>query len=72
MSGIPNDSVMTKWLIALLCLRVVALYHGVRWVKWLLWIGFVLSYGVRSGLNLAVSYYYSGEYMIFMRNVIVG
>jgi len=62
---IPNIVVTTKQLVALLCLRVVVLYHGVRWMKWLLWICFVLCYGIRSILTAAGSYYYAGEYLMF-------
>jgi len=50
---------------------VIALYHGVRWVKWLVWIGFVLCYGVRVGLNISGSYFVAGEYMTFIRNDII-
>jgi len=61
---IPNTAVMTNRLIALICLRAIALYGGVRWVKWLVWIGFVLCYGLRLGLNIAGTYYFVGEHMI--------
>ena len=44
--------VMTNTLIALLCLRVAALYKGVRWVTWSLWIGFVLSQVIRIACTL--------------------
>jgi hypothetical protein len=62
---IPDIVVTTKRLVALLCSGVVVLYHGVRWLKWLLWTGFVLCYGLRSGINLAGGYYFAGEYLIY-------
>ena len=60
---ISSTAAMTKRLIALLCLRVVALYHGVRWMKWLLWIGFVFCHEIRLGLTTAGGYYFAGEYI---------
>ena len=44
--------VITNTLLALLCLRVAALYKGVRWVTWTLWIGFVLSQVLRAAASL--------------------
>ena len=64
MCCIPNTVVTTKRLVALLCMRVVVLYHGVRWMKWLLWIYFVICYGTRTGLTLAGGYFFAGEYLI--------
>jgi len=46
---------------ALLCLRLVALYRDVPWMKWLLWVSFALGYGTRTGVTIAGSYFFAGE-----------
>jgi hypothetical protein len=45
----------------MLCLRVAALYRGVRWVTWSLWIGFVVLHGMRSLLAILGSMLMAGE-----------
>jgi len=45
---------------ALLCLRLVALYRDVLWMKWLLWVAFALGYGARSGMAIAGAYFFMG------------
>ena len=39
-------------LVGILCLRVTALYKGVRWVIWPLWVSFVILHGIRSSIAL--------------------
>ena len=36
----------------MLCLRVAALYQGVTWVIWLLWVSFALRHEMRTAFNL--------------------
>ena len=36
----------------MLCLRLAALYKGVRWVTWCLWIGYAIFHGIRVILTL--------------------
>jgi len=42
-------------------LRLVALYRDVPWMKWLLWVVFVLCYGARSVFIIAGGYFFFGE-----------
>ena len=42
-------------------MRLAALYREVRWVVWALWIGFVISIGIRTVLAIVGSIGLAGE-----------
>jgi len=48
---------------ALLILRLIALYHDVPWVKWLLWVVFGVGFGARLAIAIIGAYAFSGESM---------
>ena len=43
----------TNFSLALICLRVQALYYNTRWVVKLVWISFILFYVLRWGVTIA-------------------
>jgi len=45
----------------MLCLRVAALYKGVRWVTWTLWISFAAFSGMRIAVNILGVSHFSGK-----------
>ena len=50
----------------MLCLRVAALYKGVRWAIWAVWIGFTCAHVTRTTIDLIGNIFFTGKSAIHL------